>query len=250
MKFYVEPTLETNHFKVALLHVDIKDILKNRSTPDIEKLILDIKMIIDKCKSFGVQKFIISGLIFNRKVEGSILEQVNYELLQLCFKNGYHFIENCCINNTVQMVHLYKDSLHLHNYGKDELANNFIDNIDSFLRENIFQMSDFWIECVKRKGLTIKTNHINSAKYDSDSDDSFDISSENQQSNNELDLEGLQKLRNQYRSNPLIGYLNINILQHKINSFREILKKSSLEIICVDETKLDDHHLSQTISLK
>ena len=60
MKFYVEPTLETNNFKVAHLHVDINDILKNRSSPDTEKLILDTKMIIDKCKSFGVQKFIIS----------------------------------------------------------------------------------------------------------------------------------------------------------------------------------------------
>ena len=46
---------------------------------------------------------------------------------------------------------------------------------------------------MKRKGLTTKTNCINSAKHDSDSDDSFDFFSENQQSNNELDLEGLQK---------------------------------------------------------
>ena len=60
-------------------------------------------------------------------------------------------------------------------------------------------------ECVKRKSLPIKTNHINSVKYDSDSGDSFYISSENQQSNNKLDLEGLQKLRNQYHSNSLIG---------------------------------------------
>ena len=48
----------------------------------------------------------------------------------------------------------------------------------------------------KKKRSSYK-NHINSAKHDSDFDDSFDISSENQQSNNELDLEGLQKLRNQ-----------------------------------------------------
>ena len=75
------------------------------------------------------------------------------------------------------------------------------------------------------QGLPIKTNHINSAKHDSDSDDSFDISSENHQSNNELDLEGLQKLRYQYHSNPLKGYLNINFLQHKIDSLREILYK-------------------------
>ena len=44
------------------------------------------------------------------------------------------------------VVHLYKDGLHLNNYGKDELANDFIDNIDSFLQENIFQMSDFWTD--------------------------------------------------------------------------------------------------------
>ena len=44
---------------------------------------------------------------------------------------------------------------------------------------------------MKRKGLTAKANHINSAKHDSDSDDSFDIFSENQQSNKEIDLEGL-----------------------------------------------------------
>ena len=100
MKFYVEPTLETSDFKVALLDVGINDILKNRSSPDIEKLILDIKMIIDKCKSFEVQKFIISGLSFNRKVERSTLEQVNYELLQSCLKNGYHFRDNSSINNT------------------------------------------------------------------------------------------------------------------------------------------------------
>ena len=93
---------------------------------------------------------------------------------------------------------------------------------------------------MKRKGRPIKTNHINSANCDSDSDDSFDVSSENQWSNNEVHLEGLQKLRNQYHSNSLIGYLNINFLQHKIDSFREILKRSSLEIVCVDETKLDE----------
>ena len=87
MKFYVEHSLKTNDFEVALLLVSISDILKNRSSPVIEKLVLDLKMIIYKCKSSGVQKFIISGLILIRKVERSILEQVNYELLQLCAKN-------------------------------------------------------------------------------------------------------------------------------------------------------------------
>ena len=36
------------------------------------------------------------------------------------------------------MVNLHKDDLHLNNYGKHELANNFIDNMDSFLRKIYF----------------------------------------------------------------------------------------------------------------
>ena len=76
MKFYKEPTLETNYFKVAILDVGINNVLKNRSSSDIEKLILDIKIIIDKCNSFEVQKFLISGLSFNYKIERSILELV------------------------------------------------------------------------------------------------------------------------------------------------------------------------------
>ena len=147
MKFYLEPTLETNDFEVALLHVNINDILKNRLSPDIEKLILDTKMISDKCNSLGVYMF-ISGLIFHRKKERSVWKQVNHELLQLCLKNVYHFIDNSSINKTVRLIHLYKDGLHLHSYGENEFANNFIDNIDSFLLEFFFQISDFWIDSV------------------------------------------------------------------------------------------------------
>ena len=54
MKFYIKPILETNEFKVAFLHVGINSKLKNRSSPDIESLILDIRMIIDKYKTFEV----------------------------------------------------------------------------------------------------------------------------------------------------------------------------------------------------
>ena len=48
----------------------------------------------------------------------------------------------------MQKVNLYKDSLYLNDYGKDELEKNFIDNINNFLCENIFQMTGFWIDSV------------------------------------------------------------------------------------------------------
>ena len=48
------------------------------------------------------------------------------------------------------------------------------------------------------------------------------------------------KVRNSYPNNPIKGYLNINSLQNKIISLREIIAKTPLDVFCVDETKLDN----------
>ena len=53
------------------------------------------------------------------------------------------------------------------------------------------------------------------------------------------DLSGLLKLRKKNSNNPNIAYLNINSVREKIISLREICLKSSIDILCVDETKLD-----------
>ena len=37
----------------------------------------------------------------------------------------------------------------------------------------------------------------------------------------------------------MIGYIHINSLRGKIVSLREVLSKASIDILCVDETKLD-----------
>ena len=53
------------------------------------------------------------------------------------------------------------------------------------------------------------------------------------------DLEGLINVEKAYQNNPLIAYLNINSLPEKIISFREIFKKMKIDVLCIDETKLD-----------
>ena len=59
-------------------------------------------------------------------------------------------------------------------------------------------------------------------------------------------MDGLINLKNAYQNNPLIGYININSLTEKVVSVREGLPKASIDILCVDKTKLDasfpDHH--------
>ena len=50
----------------------------------------------------------------------------------------------------------------------------------------------------------------------------------------------LIELRNKYLNNPVIGYLNINSLRNKIIDLREIMSKAPHDIVCTDETKLDE----------
>ena len=61
-------------------------------------------------------------------------------------------------------------------------------------------------------------------------------------SNIESDVSGLIKLRKDYINNPSIGYLNTNSLSEKITYLREICLKTSIDILCVDETKLDSSY--------
>ena len=59
---------------------------------------------------------------------------------------------------------------------------------------------------------------------------------------NNFDLHDLVKLRKDYENNLIIGYLNINHLSSKIDYLREIYIKSPIDILSIDETKLDSSH--------
>ena len=56
------------------------------------------------------------------------------------------------------------------------------------------------------------------------------------------DVSALVKLRKDHINNPSIVYLNINSLSEKIIYLREICPKTSIDILCVDETKLDSSY--------
>ena len=55
-----------------------------------------------------------------------------------------------------------------------------------------------------------------------------------------MDLDGLIHLRVNNPFNHIIGYLNINSLRNKINDLRKVFKNVQIDILCIDETKLDD----------
>ena len=43
-----------------------------------------------------------------------------------------------------------------------------------------------------------------------------------------------------YSKNPILGYFNINPFRNKIVSLRDVAAKLHVDILCTDETKLDD----------
>ena len=66
--------------------------------------------------------------------------------------------------------------------------------------------------------------------------------SQNVSENVDSDLKKLKVLRVENNSNPIVAYLNINSLGEKINHLLEICKDSPIDILCVDEIKLDSSY--------
>ena len=56
----------------------------------------------------------------------------------------------------------------------------------------------------------------------------------------DLDIDNLIHLRVNNPFNPIVGYLNINSLRNKIDNLREVCKTVQIDILCINETKLDD----------
>ena len=65
-----------------------------------------------------------------------------------------------------------------------------------------------------------------------------------------LDIDGIIHLRINNPFNRIVGYLNINSLRKKIDDLREVCKKVEIDILCIDETKLDDSYTDSQFKIK
>ena len=83
--------------------------------------------------SFGVSKVIVSGIVFNKKVANSFVDEANSKIISMCEHNSLGYINNWNISN----IHLFDDGLHLSESGMCMLANNFICRLNYFLRTHL-----------------------------------------------------------------------------------------------------------------
>ena len=56
------------------------------------------------------------------------------------------------------------------------------------------------------------------------------------------DISGLINLRKDFSKNPFLPYLNINSLGGKLDNLREFYFKTEVDILRIDETKIDSSY--------
>ena len=107
---YVTPTLEDGNFDIAISHFGVNDLLRNKNqSKAMDELIINLKKTATKCMSFGVSQVIVSGIVYNKKVANSFVDEVNSKIISMCEHNTLGYINNGNISN----IHLFDDGLHL-----------------------------------------------------------------------------------------------------------------------------------------
>ena len=118
-------------FYEALLHVGVNNPLNNESQYSVQNHLDNLKQLIGlKCKSAGVTRILISGIVVNNKLTSTYISSANQRISNISRDNAFFFIDN----NNIPTSIFFRDGLHLLEIWKRILANNFIDNLNNFLR--------------------------------------------------------------------------------------------------------------------
>ena len=123
--------------------------------------------------------------------------------------------------------------MHLNRNGNTSFAKNLLNAIRSLCESNDLVFNIYGNNFIKSSKNVNKEYETKILDKQIKGDDKENLS------NIESDVSGLVKLRKDYINNPIIGYLNIISLSQKIVCLREICLKTSIDILCDDETKLD-----------
>ena len=128
--YYLKPTLKNKKFDDALLQVGVNDLLNDESQDSVQNLLDNLKQIGLKCKSAGVKRVLIFRIVVNNKLASAYISSVNQRISNTCRDNSFAFTDS----NNIPTSSLFLDGLQLLEIGKRILSNNFIDNLNNFLR--------------------------------------------------------------------------------------------------------------------
>ena len=123
---YLDVNIEDSTDTV-LIHIGVNDILQ--SVSNMDRLLLNVREMVRKCRLFGVNNMFVSGLVYTRRICVNILNDLMKKLVDVCREMNMYYINN----TNIKAVSLFKDGLHLLDSGKKILAKNFVNSIHNFL---------------------------------------------------------------------------------------------------------------------
>ena len=114
--------MKNKKFDDALLHVGVN----NLPNYEIQNLLHNLKQIGLKCKSAGV-RILIFGIAVINNLASAYISSINQRIPNKRRDNSFVF-------NNIPTSSLFCESLPLLEIGKSILANNFVGNVNNFLR--------------------------------------------------------------------------------------------------------------------
>ena len=80
----MESTSKNLKFDDALLHVGVNDLLNDESQDSVQNLLENLKQTGLKCKSAGVKRALVSGIVVNNKLRNAYILTVNQRISNMC----------------------------------------------------------------------------------------------------------------------------------------------------------------------
>ena len=87
MLFNIDDSTDT-----VLIHIGVNDILQ--SVSNMERLLLNVREMVRKCRLFGVKNMFVSGLVYTRRIRVNILNDLQRKLVDICREMNVYYIDD------------------------------------------------------------------------------------------------------------------------------------------------------------
>ena len=111
-----------------ILHIGVNDILQNSTPDNVINHIKNVLLMLKIWRDFGVNRVLLSGIVYTKRISLNILEDIHNQLVNLSRNLDIYHIGN----RNICGLHLFKDDLHLLESGKKIFANNIIFYLNNY----------------------------------------------------------------------------------------------------------------------
>ena len=99
--------VKNKKFDDALLHVGVKGLLNGESQDFVLNVQDNLTQICLKCKSAGIKRVLISGIVVNNKLTSAYISSVNQRISNMCRDNSFVSLTTITFSHQVSSAMVY-----------------------------------------------------------------------------------------------------------------------------------------------